>query len=80
MKVPIAIVRKLRWCGFTLALFSVIILTTFKIHYIQALGWSLSVISCGVWVFDSYRSKHKPRMFMELMYMGFGIWGIINWL
>jgi hypothetical protein len=80
MRVRIAVVRKLRWLGFVLALFSVIILTTFKINYLQAIGWGLSASSCSIWAFDSYRSKHKPRMFMELMYLICGIWGIINWL
>lgn len=80
MRVPIAIVRKLRWFGFILALSSVILLTTFKINYIQATGWALSAMSCSVWIFDSYRSKHRPRMFMELIYLICGIWGIINWL
>ena len=73
-------IRKLRWCGFLLALCSVIILTTFKINYLQSLGWCLSVMSCAIWIYDSYRSKSMPRLYMETMYLIFGIWGIINWL
>ena len=80
MRVPIRIVRKLRWLGFTFALCSVFILTTFKINYLQSIGWGLSAISCSIWSYDSYRLKHRPRMFMELMYFFCGIWGIINWL
>jgi hypothetical protein len=79
MRIPIRIVRRLRWLGFTLALISVFLLTTFKINYIQATGWGLSALSCSIWVVDSYRSKHKPRMCMEIMYLVCGIWGIINW-
>jgi len=73
-------IRKLRWCGFLLALCSVIILTTFKINYLQSFGWLLSVMSCAIWTFDSYRSKSMPRFYMEIMYLLFGMWGIINWL
>ena len=73
-------IRKLRWFGFLLALFSVIILTTFKVNYLQSFGWFLSVMSCAIWTFDSYRSKSMPRFYMEIMYLIFGIWGIINWL
>ena len=73
-------IRKLRWCGFLLALCSVIILTTFKINYLQSFGWCLSVMSCAIWIYDSYRSKAMPRLYMECMYLIFGIWGIINWL
>ena len=73
-------IRKLRWCGFLLALCSVIILTTFKINYLQSLGWCLSAMSCAIWIYDSYRSKSMPRLYMETMYFFFGIWGIINWL
>ena len=79
MRVPIRIIRRLRWFGFFLALSSVVILTTFKVNYLQATGWGLSAMSCSIWIFDSYRSKHRPRMFMEMMYLIFGIWGIINW-
>jgi len=73
-------IRKLRWFGFLLALSSVIILTTFKVNYLQSFGWFLSVMSCAIWTFDSYRSKSMPRFYMEIMYLIFGIWGIINWL
>jgi hypothetical protein len=59
MRVPIRIIRRLRWFGFFVALSSVVILTTFKINYLQATGWGLSALSCSIWIFDSYRSKHK---------------------
>jgi hypothetical protein len=38
------------------------------------------VMSCAIWIYDSYRSKSMPRLYMETMYLIFGIWGIINWL
>ena len=80
MRIPIRTIRKIRWFGFCLALISVFLLTTFKVNYIQASGWALSAMSCCIWIFDSYRSKHRPRMFMEMIYLICGIWGIINWL
>jgi hypothetical protein len=54
MRVPIRIIRRLRWFGFFVALSSVVILTTFKINYLQATGWGLSALSCSIWIFDSY--------------------------
>jgi hypothetical protein len=53
MRVPIRIIRRLRWFGFFVALSSVVILTTFKINYLQATGWGLSALSCSIWIFDS---------------------------
>lgn len=70
----------MRWFGFLLALGSVIVLTTFKVHYLQSFGWTLSVMACAIWSYDSYKLNATPRMLMELMYLFFGIWGIINWL
>ena len=68
--------RLLRWLGFFLALISVIILTSFK--ELQSLGWFISACSCTIWAYDSYKSRHTPRFFMECLYTACALWGVYN--
>ena len=70
--------RLLRWIGFILALISVIVLTSFK--EMQSFGWFVSSLSCMIWAYDSYKSRHTPRFFMECLYTACAIWGVVNWM
>ena len=74
----IVVRRLLRWLGFILALISVIILTSFK--DLQSFGWFVSSLSCMIWAYDSYKSRHTPRFFMECLYTACAVWGVVNWL
>ena len=70
----------MRWLFFFIAVLSVTILTTFKEPYYQAFGWAFSFISCTGWMIIALQDKDYPRMLMEMMYGGYGIWGAYNWL
>jgi len=71
--------NKDRWIGFALAVTSVFILSAANIST-QWLGWSLSVLSCVMWVYFGYKDKDWPRMLMECMYLILSLRAVINWL
>jgi len=71
--------NKDRWIGFALAVTSVFILSAANIST-QWLGWSLSVLSCVMWVYFGYKDKDWPRMLMECMYLILSLRAVLNWL
>ena len=71
--------NKDRWIGFALAVTSVFILSAANIST-QWLGWTISSVSCTIWVYMGYKDKDIPRMLMELVYVFLSIRAILNWL
>ena len=57
-----------RWIGFILAILGVYVLSSANIST-QWLGWTISSISCTIWVYMGYTDKDIPRMIMELVYV-----------
>ena len=49
-----------RWIGFGLAMLSVFILSSANIAT-QWVGWSLSVVSCIMWVYFGYKDRDWPE-------------------
>lgn len=46
----------------------------------QWIGWSISSVSCAIWVYMGYKDKDWPRMLMELVYVFLSIRAVMNWL
>jgi len=67
-----------RWIGFSLALVSILILSSTNIKY-QWLGWIFGSISCSIWIYASFKDKDVPRQCMELMYLGLSLFAAYNW-
>ena len=68
-----------RWIGFILAILGVYVLSSANIST-QWLGWTISSVSCAIWVYMGYKDKDIPRMLMELVYVFLSIRAILNWL
>ena len=68
-----------RWLGFILAILGVYVLSSAKVET-QWLGWTISSISCSIWVYMGWKDKDIPRMLMELVYVFLSIRAILNWL
>ena len=68
-----------RWLGFFIAMISVFILSSANIAT-QWVGWSLSVVSCFMWVYFGFKDKDWPRALMELMYLILSMRAVFNWL
>jgi len=68
----------IRWIGFLLATFSVIILSSTLVS-IQWIGWLIGAISCSIWILVSFKDKDKPRTLMECMYLLLSIYACYNW-
>ena len=68
-----------RWLGFFIAMASVSILSSANIST-QWVGWSLSVVACGMWVYFGLKDKNWPRALMELMYLILSMRAVYNWL
>jgi hypothetical protein len=68
-----------RWIGFFLAILGVWILSSANIST-QWVGWSISAISCAMWVYYGYKDKDWPRMWMEIMFMFLAIRAVLNWI
>jgi len=68
-----------RWLGFILAMISVYILSSANIST-QWIGWSLSCISCSLWVYFGIKDKDVPRALMELVYLILSMRAVFNWL
>ena len=68
-----------RWIGFVLAMLSVTILSSANIST-QWVGWSLSVVSCIMWVYFGLKDKDWPRALMELMYLVLSMRAVFNWI
>jgi hypothetical protein len=68
-----------RWIGFILAILGVYVLSSANVST-QWLGWTISSISCTIWVYMGYKDKDIPRMLMELVYVFLSIRAILNWL
>ena len=66
----------LRWIGFLLSVIAVFILTDKNPN--TMLGWSISSLSCGLWVYFAYKDRDTPRTVMELMYLLLEIRGVMN--
>jgi hypothetical protein len=43
-------------------------------------GWSISAVSCAIWVYYGYKDKDWPRMLMEVMFMFLAIRAVLNWI
>ena len=71
--------NKGRWLGFILAMISVYILSEANVDT-QWLGWSLSCISCCLWVYFGIKDKDIPRTLMELVYLLLSMRAVFNWL
>ena len=68
-----------RWLGFFIAMASVSILSSANIST-QQVGWSLSVVTCVMWVYFGLKDKDWPRALMELMYLILSMRAVYNWL
>ena len=68
-----------RWIGFILAILGVYVLSSANIST-QWLCWTISSISCTIWVYMGYKDKDIPRMLMELVYVFLSVRAILNWL
>jgi hypothetical protein len=68
-----------RWIGFGLAMLSVYILSSANIST-QWIGWSLSVVSCSMWIYFGIKDKDWPRALMELSYLILSMRAVFNWL
>ncbi len=68
-----------RWTGFILAIVGVYILSNANIAT-QWVGWLLSTVSCGMWVYFGYKDRDMPRTLMELMYLILSLRAIYNWI
>ena len=68
-----------RWIGFILAILGVYVLSSANIST-QWLGWTISSISCTIWVYMGWKDKDIPRMLMELVYVFLSVRAILNWL
>ena len=71
--------NKGRWLGFILAMVSVYILSSANIST-QWTGWTLSCISCGLWVYFGIKDNDLPRTLMELVYLILSMRAVFNWL
>jgi hypothetical protein len=71
--------NKGRWLGFILAMVSVYILSSANI-LTQWIGWTLSCISCGLWVYFGIKDNDLPRTLMELAYLILSMRAVFNWL
>ena len=68
-----------RWIGFFLAMASVWILSSANVST-QWVGWTLSCISCSIWVYFGIKDKDIPRALMELSYLILSMRAVFNWL
>lgn len=68
-----------RWLGFILAVIGALLLTDGNVDY-QWVGWAISCVSCGIWVYIGLHDKDIPRALMEFFYLVLAIRGVINWL
>ena len=68
-----------RWLGFILAMLSVYILSSANIST-QWVGWTLSCISCSLWIYFGLKDKDWPRALMELSYLILSMRAVFNWL
>lgn len=68
-----------RWLGFVLAMISVFILSSANIST-QWIGWTLSCVSCSLWVYFGVKDKDIPRALMELVYLLLSMRAVFNWL
>ena len=68
-----------RWIGFILAILGVYVLSSANIST-QWLGWTISSISCTIWVYMGWKDKDIPRMLMELFYLLLAMRAVYNWL
>ena len=68
-----------RWLGFILAVSGITILSSANVET-QWVGWTVSTISCGIWVYMGYKDRDWPRMLMELVYVFLSIRAVMNWL
>ena len=68
-----------RWLGFFLAMTSVWILSSANVST-QWVGWTLSCISCSIWVYFGIKDKDIPRALMELSYLILSMRAVFNWL
>jgi|TARA_Y100000590_G_scaffold3668_1_gene4849 drug/metabolite transporter (DMT)-like permease len=69
---------KIRWLGFTLAIIGVYILSNAQPDT-QWIGWSITSMSCAIWVLKGIEDRDIPRTLMELMYVILAIRAIFNW-
>jgi len=68
-----------RWAGFILAMLSVYILSSANIST-QWVGWTLSCISCSLWIYFGLKDKDWPRALMEVSYLLLSMRAVFNWL
>ncbi len=68
----------IRWIGFILALIGCYFLTNGVIEMLWV-GWSISILSCLLWILVAVRDGDLSRSLMELIYLFLAARGMIVW-
>ena len=69
----------IRWLGFILAMAGVYILSGANTE-VQWIGWSISCMSCSIWLYAGIKDQDIPRALMEFAYLCLALRGVYNWI